>query len=213
MHEVVEYLAGQGEKIGLIKVRLYRPFSGEALLKALPKSAKHVAVLDRTKEPGAGGEPLYLDVQNTISEAVVNGDIAESERPLIVGGRYGLGSREFNPGMAKSVLDNLAAKKPRNHFTVGIVDDLTHTNLEWDDAFSSEGDEVHRAMFYGLGADGTVGANKNSIKIIGKATDYYAKGYFVYDSKRSGAMTISHLRFSPNPIRSTYLIQQAEFLA
>ena len=213
MHEVVEYLAGQGEKIGLIKVRLYRPFSGEALLKALPKSAKHVAVLDRTKEPGAGGEPLYLDVQNTISEAVVNGDIAESERPLIVGGRYGLGSREFNPGMAKSVLDNLAAKKPRNHFTVGIIDDLTNTNLEWDDAFSSEGDEVHRAMFYGLGADGTVGANKNSIKIIGKATDYYAKGYFVYDSKRSGAMTISHLRFSPNPIRSTYLIQQAGFLA
>lgn len=213
MHEVVEYLAEQGEKVGLIKVRLYRPFSGEALLKALPKSVKHVAVLDRTKEPGAGGEPLYLDVQNTISEAVVNGDIAESERPLIVGGRYGLGSREFNPGMAKSVLDNLAEKKPRNHFTVGIVDDLTHTNLEWDDAFSSEGDEVHRAMFYGLGADGTVGANKNSIKIIGKATDYYAQGYFVYDSKKSGSMTISHLRFSPNPIRSTYLIQQAGFLA
>ncbi|TET96420.1 MAG: pyruvate:ferredoxin (flavodoxin) oxidoreductase [Anaerolineales bacterium] len=213
MHEVVEYLADQGEKVGLIKVRLYRPFSGEALLKALPKSVKHVAVLDRTKEPGAEGEPLYLDVQNTISEAVVNGDITESKRPLIVGGRYGLGSREFNPGMAKSVLDNLAEKKPRNHFTVGIVDDLTHTNLEWDDAFSSEGDEVHRAMFYGLGADGTVGANKNSIKIIGKATDYYAKGYFVYDSKRSGAMTISHLRFSPNPIRSTYLIQQAGFLA
>ncbi len=213
MHEVVEYLAGQGEKIGLIKVRLYRPFSGEALLKALPKTVKHIAVLDRTKEPGAGGEPLYLDVQNTISEAVVNGDIAEKERPLIVGGRYGLGSREFNPGMAKSVLDNLSEKKPKNHFTVGIVDDLTHTNLEWDDAFSSEGDEVHRAMFYGLGADGTVGANKNSIKIIGKATDYYAKGYFVYDSKRSGAMTISHLRFSPNPIRSTYLIQQAGFLA
>ena len=213
MHEVVEYLAAQGEKVGLIKVRLYRPFSGEALLKALPKSVKYVAVLDRTKEPGAGGEPLYLDVQNTISEAVVNGDIAESERPLIVGGRYGLGSREFNPGMAKSVLDNLSEKKPMNHFTVGIVDDLTHTNLEWDDAFSSEGDEVHRAMFYGLGSDGTVGANKNSIKIIGKATDYYAKGYFVYDSKRAGAMTISHLRFSSKPIRSTYLIQQAEFLA
>jgi pyruvate-ferredoxin/flavodoxin oxidoreductase len=213
MHEVVEYLTGQGEKVGLIKVRLYRPFSGEALLKALPESVKNIAVLDRTKEPGAEGEPLYLDVQNTISEAVASGDIAESERPLIVGGRYGLGSREFNPGMAKSVLDNLSVKKPRNHFTVGIVDDLTNTNLEWDDAFSSEGDEVHRAMFYGLGADGTVGANKNSIKIIGKATDYYAKGYFVYDSKRSGAMTISHLRFSPKPIRSTYLIQQAEFLA
>jgi len=213
MHEVIEYLAGQGEKVGLIKVRLYRPFSGEALLKALPASVKHIAVLDRTKEPGAEGEPLYLDVQNTISEAVVNGDFTESERPIVVGGRYGLGSREFNPGMAKSVLDNLSVKKPRNHFTVGIVDDLMNTNLEWDDAFSSEGEEVHRAMFYGLGADGTVGANKNSIKIIGKATDFYAMGYFVYDSKRAGAMTISHLRFSPNPIRSTYLIQQAEFLA
>ena len=213
MHEVVEYLTGQGEKVGLIKVRLYRPFNGQALIKALPKTVKHIAVLDRTKEPGAEGEPLYLDIQNAISEAVVNEDIVASERPIIVGGRYGLGSREFNPGMAKSVLDNLTVEKPRNHFTVGIIDDLAHTSLEWDDSFSSEGEEVHRAMFYGLGADGTVGANKNSIKIIGKATDYYAKGYFVYDSKRAGAMTISHLRFSPNPIRSTYLIQQAEFLA
>jgi pyruvate-ferredoxin/flavodoxin oxidoreductase len=213
MHEVVEYLVGQGEKVGLIKVRLYRPFSGEALIRAIPETVKSIAVLDRTKEPGAEGEPLYLDVQNAISEAVVNGDIAQGKRPVIVGGRYGLGSREFNPGMAKSVLDNLAVEKPRNHFTVGIVDDLTHSSLEWDDTYSSEGKEVHRAMFYGLGSDGTVGANKNSIKIIGKATDYYAKGYFVYDSKRAGAMTISHLRFSPNPIRSTYLIQQAEFLA
>jgi pyruvate-ferredoxin/flavodoxin oxidoreductase len=213
MHEVVEYLVSQGEKVGLIKVRLYRPFSGEALIRAFPDTVKSIAVLDRTKEPGAEGEPLYLDVQNAISEAVFNGDIAKGKRPVIVGGRYGLGSREFNPGMAKSVLDNLAAEKPRNHFTVGIVDDLTHTSLEWDDTFTSEGKEVHRAMFYGLGSDGTVGANKNSIKIIGKATDYYAKGYFVYDSKRAGAMTISHLRFSPKPIRSTYLIQQAEFLA
>ena len=213
MHEVVEFLNGQGENIGLIKVRLYRPFNGDALVKALPKSVRHIAVLDRTKEPGAQGEPLYLDVQNTISEAVVSGDIAESERPVVVGGRYGLGSREFNAGMAKSVLDNLAVKKPKNHFTVGIVDDVTNSSLEWDNAFTSEGEEVHRAMFYGLGADGTVGANKNSIKIIGKATDYYATGYFVYDSKRAGAMTISHLRFSPKPIRSTYLIQQAEFLA
>jgi pyruvate-ferredoxin/flavodoxin oxidoreductase len=211
MHEVVEYLAGHGEKVGLIKVRLYRPFSGETLIQALPETVKHIAVLDRTKEPGAAGEPLYLDVQNAISEAVVKGDIAEGGRPIVVGGRYGLGSREFNPGMAKSVLDNLVTEKPRNHFTVGIVDDLTHSSLDWDDNFSSESEEVHRAMFYGLGADGTVGANKNSIKIIGKATDYYAKGYFVYDSKRAGAMTISHLRFSPNPIRSTYLIQQAEF--
>jgi pyruvate-ferredoxin/flavodoxin oxidoreductase len=213
MHEVVEHLVGQGEKVGLVKVRLYRPFSGAALVRALPATTKRIAVLDRTKEPGAEGEPLYLDVQNAISEAVVNGDLADSMRPVVFGGRYGLGSREFNPGMAKSVIDNLATDKPRNHFTVGIVDDITHSSLSWDDTFTSEGEEVHRAMFYGLGADGTVGANKNSIKIIGKATDYYAKAYFVYDSKRAGAMTISHLRFSPNPIRSTYLIQQADFLA
>jgi pyruvate-ferredoxin/flavodoxin oxidoreductase len=213
MHEVVEYLVGLGEKVGLVKVRLYRPFSRDAFLSALPDSVRAIAVLDRTKEPGSTGEPLYLDVQNAISEAVAAGKIARTNAPLVVGGRYGLGSKEFNPGMAKSVFDNLASEQPKNHFTVGIVDDLSGTNLPWDNSYSTTSDEVHRALFYGLGSDGTVGANKNSIKIIGKATEYYAQGYFVYDSKKSGAMTVSHLRFSPKPIRSTYLIDQAEFLA
>ncbi|HEY47106.1 MAG: pyruvate-flavodoxin oxidoreductase [Anaerolineae bacterium SM23_ 63] len=213
MHEVVDYMNGQGEKIGLVKVRLYRPFNGNALIEALPKTVQSIAVLDRTKEPGAAGEPLYLDVQNAIVEAVVDGRIDRSEMPLVVGGRYGLGSREFNPGMAKSVLDNLATEQPKNHFTVGIFDDLTNSNLPWDDTFSSSPEGEHRALFFGLGGDGTVGANKNSIKIIGKATDYSAQGYFVYDSKKSGSLTISHLRFSPKPIRSTYLIDQAKFLA
>jgi len=213
MHEVVAFLNNQGEKVGLVKVRLYRPFMNEAFVNALPDTVKSIAVLDRTKEPGAAGEPMYLDVQNAISEAVTEGMILAKNRPNVVGGRYGLGSKEFNPGMAKSVLDNLAEKKPRNHFTVGIIDDLTGSNLPWDADFSSTSEKVHRAMFYGLGADGTVGANKNSIKIIGKATDFYAQGYFQYDSKRAGSMTISHLRFSPEPIRSTYFIDQAEFLA
>ncbi len=212
-HEVVEYLNSHGEKTGLIKVRLYRPFDSSALIEALPKSVKSIAVLDRTKEPGAAGEPLYLDVQNAIVEAVNEGKIARGEMPLVVGGRYGLGSAEFNPGMVKSVIDNLKAKKPKNHFTVGIYDDLAQTSLPWDDDFSTKGENVHQAMFYGLGGDGTVGANKNSIKIIGKATDFFAQGFFVYDSKKSGSMTISHLRFSPDPIRSTYLIKKAEFLA
>ncbi len=213
MHEVVEYLTARGEKVGLVKVRLYRPFDGQAFLAALPESVQAIAVLDRTKEPGASGEPLYLDVQSALREAVAAGRLAPEALPKIFGGRYGLGSKEFNPGMAKSVLDNLAAEAPKNHFTVGIFDDVTHTSLEWDPHFNTEGEGVHRAMFYGLGADGTVGANKNSIKIIGKSTDYYAQGYFVYDSKKSGSMTISHLRFSPEPIHSTYLIDQAEFLA
>jgi pyruvate-ferredoxin/flavodoxin oxidoreductase len=213
MHEVVEHLTGQGEKVGLVKVRLFRPFDAAVFLSALPKTVRAIAVLDRTKEPGSAGEPLYLDVQNAIAEAVVEGRISRDDMPIVVGGRYGLGSREFNAGMAKSVLDNLASDKPRNHFSVGIFDDLSHSSLSWDDNFSSEPEGTRRAMFYGLGGDGTVGANKNSIKIIGKATDYSTQGYFVYDSKKSGSMTISHLRFSPHPIRSTYLIKQAEFLA
>jgi pyruvate-ferredoxin/flavodoxin oxidoreductase len=213
MNETVEHLVAQGEKVGMVKVRLYRPFDKKAFMEALPKTVKAIAVLDRTKEPGAGGEPLYLDVQNAIIESTIDGSISREEMPVVVGGRYGLGSREFNPGMAKSVLDNLAEKKPRNHFTVGIYDDLTGSNLPWDDDFSTESASAHRAMFYGLGGDGTVGANKNSIKIIGKATDYFAQGYFVYDSKKSGSMTISHLRFSPDTIRSTYLLKKAEFVA
>jgi pyruvate-ferredoxin/flavodoxin oxidoreductase len=213
MHEVVDALSGQGEKVGLIKIRLYRPFDGRAFVEALPKTVNSIAALDRTKEPGASGEPLYLDIQDAVAEAVASGRLKEGKAPKVVGGRYGLGSKEFNPGMAKSVLDSLKEKKPKNHFTVGIIDDVTNTNLEWDDAWAPKLEGVHRAMFYGLGGDGTVSANKNSIKIIGKATDYYAQGYFVYDSKKSGSMTISHLRFSPNPIRSTYLIREAEFLA
>jgi pyruvate-ferredoxin/flavodoxin oxidoreductase len=211
MQEVVEYLVDQGEKVGAIKVHLYHPFDTEAFVKALPPTVKAVAVLDRTKEPGSLGEPLYLDVVAAVSEAVADGLLAAP--PKVVGGRYGLGSKEFNPGMAKAVLDNLTAERPKNHFTVGIIDDITHTSLDWDDDFASLPQGVHQAMFYGLGADGTVGANKNSIKIIGKATDNYAQGYFVYDSKKSGAMTISHLRFGQTPIHSTYLIKQASFLA
>ncbi len=211
VHEVVEYLVEQGEKVGVLKVRLYHPFAGETFVKALPDTVKAIAVLDRTKEAGALGEPLYRDVVTALSEAMAGGQLAQM--PVIVGGRYGLGSKEFNPGMARAVLDNLKAEKPKNRFTVGIIDDVTQTSLEWDDDFSSLPKGVHQAMFYGLGADGTVGANKNSIKIIGKATDNYAQGYFVYDSKKSGAMTISHLRFGKTPIHSTYLIKKANFLA
>ncbi len=204
-HETVEYLSGQGEKVGLVKVRLYRPFSIRHFVESLPKSVKSIAVLDRTKEPGAAGEPLYLDVVNALVESGRT-DIK------VVGGRYGLSSKEFTPAMVKAVFDNLAAEQPKNHFTVGINDDVTHSSLEYDPAFHIESDDVVRAVFYGLGADGTVGANKNSIKIIGDETDNYVQGYFVYDSKRAGAVTVSHLRFGPRPIRSTYLIDQASFV-
>jgi pyruvate-ferredoxin/flavodoxin oxidoreductase len=212
MEEVVASLVAQGEKVGLVKVRLFRPFSMEHFLAALPPTVKAVAVLDRTKEPGALGEPLYEDVRTAIGEAMGAGQ-GPKAYPLIVGGRYGLGSREFNPGMAKAVLDNLKLKAPRNHFAIGVIDDLTHSSLDWDNDFSPAEAGVHQALFYGLGADGTVGANKNSIKIIGKATDNYAQGYFVYDSKKSGVRTVSHLRFGPKPIKSTYLVQKANFVA
>jgi pyruvate-ferredoxin/flavodoxin oxidoreductase len=209
MDEVVGYLKEKGEKVGLLKVRLYRPWSAEQFLKALPPSVKAIAVLDRTKEPGSLGEPLYEDVRTTLAELLPAG-----HAPVrVVGGRYGLGSHEFNPGMAKAVLDDLKQQEPRNHFTVGIVDDVAGTSLEWDNDFHTESKGTHRALFFGLGADGTVGANKNSIKIIGKATDNYAQGYFVYDSKKSGARTVSHLRFGRKPIQSTYLIQKASFVA
>ena len=211
VHEVVDYLSAQGEKIGVLKVRLYRPFDGAAFVAALPQTARRIAVLDRTKEPGATGEPLYQDVLTALNEGFNAGTVAQL--PLVVGGRYGLGSKEFTPGMVKAVFDNLTEAKPKNHFTVGIVDDVTFTSLDWDPDFTTENPGVHRAMFYGLGADGTVGANKNSIKIIGKATDNWAQGFFVYDSKKSGAITVSHLRFSRQPIRSTYLIDKADFLA
>ncbi len=210
--ETVEYLLSKGEKVGLLKVRLYRPFSLEHFIKALPKTTKSIAVLDRTKEPGAGGEPLYLDVVNAISEKYMAGEL-QFAYPKIIGGRYGLSSKEFTPAMVKSVFDNLSNQKPKSHFTVGIIEDVTHTSLDFDANFSVETDETFRGKFYGLGADGTVGANKNSIKIIGEGTDYFAQGYFVYDSKKSGSTTVSHLRFGPKEIKSTYLINKARFVA
>ncbi len=212
-HETVNYLTEQGEKVGVLKVRLYRPFSINHFLNALPASVKSIAVLDRTKEPGASGEPLYLDVVSAISEGFANGETPFSQMPKIIGGRYGLSSKEFTPAMVKAVFNELGKEKPKNHFTVGIVDDVTHTSLEVDHSFSTEDPKTVSAIFYGLGADGTVGANKNSIKIIGEETDFYAQGHFVYDSKKSGAVTVSHLRFGPNPIRSTYEIKQADFVA
>jgi pyruvate-ferredoxin/flavodoxin oxidoreductase len=229
--ETVDHLNSRGEKVGLLKVHLFRPFSVKHFLKALPATVKKIAVFDRTKESGSAGEPLYLDVVNAIYESSRNterraprltcgagpadeafeGAIAAPS--LIIGGRYGLSSKEFTPAMVKAVYDNLAKVDPKNHFTIGINDDVSHTSLDYDPEFSIEPESVVRAMFYGLGADGTVGANKNSIKIIGENTNNYAQGYFVYDSKKSGAMTVSHLRFGPKPIRSGYLISKANFVA
>jgi pyruvate-ferredoxin/flavodoxin oxidoreductase len=212
-HELVEFLVQRGEKVGLLKVRLYRPFSVEHFIAALPRAVKSIAVLDRTKEPGATGEPLYMDVVTAVSEAVAGGAVPFSGYPRIIGGRYGLSSKEFTSAMVKGVFDELSKPSPKNHFTVGIEDDVTHTSLAYDPEFSTEHPQTVRALFYGLGADGTVGANKNSVKIIGEDTDNYAQGYFVYDSKKAGAITISHLRFGPRPIRSSYLINQASFVA
>ncbi|MBN1482706.1 pyruvate:ferredoxin (flavodoxin) oxidoreductase [candidate division KSB1 bacterium] len=211
--EAVEYLVDKGEKVGMIKVRLYRPFSVERFAKAIPPSVKVIATLDRTKEPGAIGEPLYLDVRNAIGEGMENNWCSFDRWPKVVGGRYGLSSKEFTPAMVISVFDNLTQEKPKNHFTVGIHDDVTGTSLPWDPDMSTEADDVNRSMFYGLGSDGTVGANKNSIKIIGEETEYYAQGYFEYDSKKAGAVTVSHLRFGPREIHSTYLITKANFIA
>jgi pyruvate-ferredoxin/flavodoxin oxidoreductase len=205
IEETVNYLVDKGEKVGLVKVRLYRPFSLDHFLAVFPKSCKKIAVLDRTKEPGSLGEPLYQDVCTVFQE--------HGQQPLIVGGRYGLGSKEFTPSMVKSVFDNLAQDSPKNHFTVGIVDDVTGASLEVKEQIDTAPEGVFRCKFFGLGSDGTVGANKNSIKIIGDNTDLYAQGYFVYDSKKSGGITISHLRFGPNPIQSPYLIDQADLIA
>jgi pyruvate-ferredoxin/flavodoxin oxidoreductase len=212
-HETVEHLNAQGEKVGLVKVRLYRPFDPQRLLKAIPQTAKTIAVLDRTKEPGAAGEPLYKDVVTAAAEAMAAGTSPLPTYPRILGGRYGLSSKEFTPAMVKAIYDELKKEKPRNHFTVGINDDVTNTSLDHDPAFTTEDDDVIRGLFYGLGADGTVGANKNSIKIIGEETDFFAQGYFVYDSKKSGSTTVSHLRFGPRPIHSTYLVNEANFVA
>ncbi|MCK4994717.1 MAG: pyruvate:ferredoxin (flavodoxin) oxidoreductase [Candidatus Omnitrophica bacterium] len=211
--EAVDKMNASGEKVGMIIVRLYRPFDVEAFIGAIPKTTKSIAVLDRTKEPGSIGEPLYLEVRSAIGEAMEKGTAPFKAWPIIVGGRYGLGSKEFNPCMVKAVFDNLFASKPKNGFTVGIVDDVTNTSLEADACFEAENPENIRCMFWGLGSDGTVGANKNSIKIIGELTDYNVQGFFVYDSKKAGSRTISHLRFGKGNITSTYLIQKANFIA
>ena len=213
VHETVETLVARGEKVGAVKVRLYRPFSLRHFLEALPKSVRALAVLDRTKEPGAVAEPLHLDVLAALREARDLGLTVPADLGTVVGGRYGLSSKEFTPAMVKAVFDELTQARPRTRFTVGIVDDVTRLSLAHDPEFTTETDDVVRAVFYGLGADGTVGANKNSIKIIGEETDNFAQGYFVYDSKKSGASTVSHLRFGPRPIRSSYLISRASFVA
>ncbi len=213
--ETAEFLAARGEKVGAITVHLYRPFSMEHLLAVLPATVKSIAVLDRTKESGASGEPLYQDVVASLAEGFATGKTPFCTFPLITGGRYGLASKEFTPAMVKAVLDELTKPEPKRHFTVGIDDDVTHTSIPCDPSFSIEPEETVRCVFFGLGADGTVGANKNSIKIIGEDTDNYAQGYFVYDSKKSGSVTVSHLRFGPKPIHTPYLIgdNQASFVA
>ncbi len=209
--EAVDALNKQGEKLGLLKVRLYRPFDARALLAALPKTVKSIAALDRCKEPGANGEPLYVDIVTGLAENAAK--LPFAAMPKVIGGRYGLSSKEFTPAMVKGIFDELSKAEPKNHFTIGIDDDVSHTSLTYDPSFSTEDPKTVRALFYGLGSDGTVGANKNSIKIIGSETPNFAQGYFVYDSKKSGSMTTSHLRFGPNPIRSTYLITRASFVA
>jgi pyruvate-ferredoxin/flavodoxin oxidoreductase len=211
-HECVDALLAKGEKVGLVKVRLYRPFSVQDCVNALPATVKTIAVLDRTKEPGAAADPLYCDVQTAIAELFAEGTTPFKAMPRVVGGRYGMGSKEFSTPMVKAVFDNLKQAKPKNRFVVGIVEDVTHSSLDYDESWSTEPDDVVRGIFYGLGSDGTVGANKNSIKIIGEETDNFAQGYFVYDSKKAGSMTVSHLRFGPRTIRSTYLITRANFV-
>lgn len=206
-------LNSKGRKLGLVQVRLFRPFDIDAFIGSLPESTQAIAVLDRTKEPGAIGEPLYLDVRTAIGEAIGKASAKFTGYPTIVGGRYGLGSKDFTPAMVKAVFDNLSQSKPKNHFTVGINDDVTHASLVHDESFTIEGNNVYRALFYGLGSDGTVSANKNTIKIIGAETDNYAQGYFVYDSKKSGAMTISHVRFGKEEIHHPYLVPKANFIA
>jgi pyruvate-ferredoxin/flavodoxin oxidoreductase len=208
-HETVDWLLEKGERVGVLKVRLFRPFSLAHFLEALPPRVRAIAVLDRTKEPGSLGEPLYQDVVTAIAEAPA---AALHARPVVVGGRYGLSSKEFTPAMVAAVFAELDQAAPRNHFTIGIVDDVSHSSLAWDRELDIEPETVSRSVFFGLGADGTVGANKNSIKIIGEETSHFAQGYFVYDSKKSGAMTISHLRFGPAPLRSAYLVRQAGFV-
>lgn len=213
VHETVDYLNSKGAKLGVLKVRLFRPFDVSLFVKALPASVKKIAVLDRTKEPGSLGEPLYEDVRTAIGEAMQNKEVSFTGYPTIIGGRFGLGMAEFTPAMVKAIYDELAKDSPKNHFTVGIEDDVTNTSLSFDRSFSLEDDSVFRALFYGLGADGTVSANKNSIKIIADETENYTQGYFVYDSKKAGTITVSHLRFGKQIIRRPYLVTSAQFIA
>jgi len=211
--ETARYLNSHGEKVGVLNVRLYRPFSAADFVGALPSTTRSIAILDRTKEPGSAGEPLYLDVVSALNEMVAAGRAPFNTMPALIGGRYGLSSKEFTPAMARAVFEELKKADPKNHFTVGINDDVTHTSLDYDKSFSIEDEKTVRCLFFGLGSDGTVGANKNSIKIIGEETENYAQGYFVYDSKKAGTVTISHLRFGPSPVKAPYLINQAQFLA
>jgi pyruvate-ferredoxin/flavodoxin oxidoreductase len=211
--ETARFLNGGGEKVGVVNVHLYRPFAVEHFVRTLPTTTRAIAVLDRTKEPGSAGEPLYLDVVTALTEARAAGLTAFDVEPRVIGGRYGLSSKEFTPAMVKAIYDELGAAQSKRHFTVGIDDDVSHTSLSYDPAFSIEDNETVRCMFWGLGSDGTVGANKNAIKIIGDETQHYAQGYFVYDSKKSGSVTVSHLRFGPHPIRASYLIERANFVA
>src|SRR5436190_9358427 len=209
--ETVNALNAAGDKTGVVQVRLYRPFSLDHFIKSLPSTVTSIAILDRTKEPGASGEPMYQDVLSTLVDALQQGKI--KKLPRLIGGRYGLSSKEFTPAMVKAVFDELKKVKPKNGFTVGINDDVTFTSLEYDPSYTLDESGWRQGLFFGLGADGTVGANKNTIKIIGENTDLFAQGYFVYDSKKSGARTVSHLRFGPKPIRAPYLIGQADFIA
>ena len=210
IRETIDELRRRGERVGVLVVRLYRPFPTDAVLHALPATTRTVAVLDRTKEPGAPFEPLHLDVLSALWHSSP-ADWVDGVKPRVIGGRYGLSSKEFTPAMAKAVLDEAGKEHPINGFTVGIIDDVTHTSLSYDPSFRTDLAQV-RAVFYGLGADGTVGANKNTAKIVGENTDLHVQAYFVYDSKKSGSTTISHLRFDPAPIESTYLIDQATFV-
>jgi pyruvate-ferredoxin/flavodoxin oxidoreductase len=212
-HETVEYLISKGEKVGVVKVRLFLPFDTKAFIAALPKTVKKIAVLDRTKEPGSLGEPLYMNIRTAVGEAMGKGEAPFKDYPVIVGGRYGLGSKDFTPAMVKAVFDNLDAKKPKYEFTVGIIEDVTNTSLQVDESFDVSDEGFHSGLFYGLGSDGTVGANRNSIKIIGENTDNFAQAYFVYDSKKAGAVTVSHLRFGKKEIRRPYLVGKADFIA
>ncbi|MBW2733107.1 MAG: pyruvate:ferredoxin (flavodoxin) oxidoreductase, partial [Deltaproteobacteria bacterium] len=209
--EAVNRLVAEGKKVGLLKIRLFRPFDIAGMIKALPSTVKHIAALDRTKEPGAIGDPLYLDITTALAESWQ--DVHGNALPSVYAGRFGLSSKEFTPAMVKSVFDNISADKPKKHFTVGIIDDVTNLSLEWDADWSTEPEDVTRGIFFGLGSDGTVGASKNSVKIIADNTPMFSQGYFVYDSKKAGSVTVSHLRFGPEPINSTYLISKANFVA